>query len=604
MVFQNNNRARWQPRTLLPPLMALLMAILISLAGCTNQESSDNSNSNSNDDAIAANDNGTDKKAPAALDVAYVPATAIAAIVVAPEQILSAESVQLYPIEVLEALSQKTLGINVKDIKQALGVVTVSAESPIPQAGLIVRLSKPCQLDDLFPLLKAAGILKKEQKDGQTFVRIKEQSPSPVTISYTMPDDKTVLLGMNGYASQMLAAKDADSPLIKLLKQSDANHQAIAIVSADMIPEQFKAMATNPELIPPMLAPYVGALKQLAAVEINIDLGQQLAGELVIHAHDVEEAKKLEQVIQQGLELGKQMFLAQASQIDSGDALIDSAMQKYMVRIADFLGQSFQPTRDGNRLTLDSDATVGLASTGVMVALLLPAVQAARTAARKMSSANNLKQIGIALHNYHETYKQLPVGESPGIKYKDGKQLLSWRVHILPFVEQESLYTQFHLDEPWDSPHNIQLLDSIPPVYVSPLHPLENRTVYVAPMGPNTVLGSGKRVRFADVLDGLSQVIAVIEAGSEQAVPWTRPDDLPIDSRNPIGSIAPDRDTFQVLFADGSVHSLRPSISTETLNRLIEMNDGKPLGNFYEDGVEDAVPTATTSEDPFTEPEP
>ena len=242
MVFQNNDRVRWQPLTLL----ALLMAIVISLAGCTNQESRDNSNNNSNDDATAANDHGTDKKAPAALDVAYVPATAIAAIVVAPAQIMSAESVQLYPIEVLEALSQKTLGINVKDIKQALGVVTVSAESPIPQAGLIVRLSKPCQLDDLFPLLKAAGILKKEQKDGQTFVRIKEQSSSPVTISYTMPDDKTVLLGMDGYASQMLAAKDADSPLIKLLKQSDANHQAIAVVSADMIPEQFKAMATNP----------------------------------------------------------------------------------------------------------------------------------------------------------------------------------------------------------------------------------------------------------------------------------------------------------------------------------------------------------------------
>ena len=81
-----------------------------------------------------------------------------------------------------------------------------------------------------------------------------------------------------------------------------------------------------------------------------------------------------------------------------------------------------------------------------------------------MSSSNNLKQTALAIHNYHAAYKQLP----EDIKAPDGTPLLSWRVAILPFIEQAALYEQFHLDEPWDSPHNLKLLNGMPPVYRHP----------------------------------------------------------------------------------------------------------------------------------------
>ena len=95
------------------------------------------------------------------------------------------------------------------------------------------------------------------------------------------------------------------------------------------------------------------------------------------------------------------------------------------------------------------------------VASLLPAVSAAREAARRAAGSNNLKQIGLAMHNFHESYGGFPAAYSGD---KTGKPLLSWRVHILPFVEGEALYRQFKLDEPWDSPHNKKLIARMPAV--------------------------------------------------------------------------------------------------------------------------------------------
>src|SRR5207253_5271036 len=82
--------------------------------------------------------------------------------------------------------------------------------------------------------------------------------------------------------------------------------------------------------------------------------------------------------------------------------------------------------------------------------------------AARQKSANNLKQLGLAMHNYNNTYNHLP---AVAIKDTKGKALLSWRVAILPFVEEEKLYKEFHLDEPWDSAHNKKLLGKMPKLF-------------------------------------------------------------------------------------------------------------------------------------------
>src|SRR5688500_14607520 len=93
---------------------------------------------------------------------------------------------------------------------------------------------------------------------------------------------------------------------------------------------------------------------------------------------------------------------------------------------------------------------VVIAIIGVLVALLLPAVQAAREAARRMACSNNLRQIGIGLHNYHDTYKTFP----PAISYwgpwvpqgqMPNREAWAWSVLLLPFVEQSPLHDQLRV---------------------------------------------------------------------------------------------------------------------------------------------------------------
>jgi hypothetical protein len=76
-------------------------------------------------------------------------------------------------------------------------------------------------------------------------------------------------------------------------------------------------------------------------------------------------------------------------------------------------------------------------------------------------SQNNLKQIGIAIHNYHDTNNKMPAD----IVDKDGKAILSWRVLLLPYLEEEPLYKEFKLDEPWDSKTNKALIERIPKTF-------------------------------------------------------------------------------------------------------------------------------------------
>src|ERR1700731_3796855 len=108
---------------------------------------------------------------------------------------------------------------------------------------------------------------------------------------------------------------------------------------------------------------------------------------------------------------------------------------------------------------------VVIAIIGVLIALLLPAVQSAREAARRAQCTNNLKQIGLAFHNYHSANNAFP---RAAITDKQGKPVLSWRVAILPYIEQQELYKKFKRDEPWDSPHNKALLKEVPTTYVCP----------------------------------------------------------------------------------------------------------------------------------------
>jgi hypothetical protein len=207
----------------------------------------------------------------------------------------------------------------------------------------------------------------------------------------------------------------------------------------------------------------------------------------------------------------------------------------------------------------------------------LPLVARARQQAAQQQALNNLKQIALAMHGYHDFDKALPPQFTVD---KQKKALLSWRVHILPFVEHQALYQQFKLDEPWDSEHNKKLIPKMPELYRSPLSKKEleaGKTTYLVPAGPQLIFDGPKKTKFLQIPDGTSNTILAIDADDTKAVYWTQPEDLKVDPKKAkAGAVRADIGVI-VAFGDGSVRILRPAISDEMMWRLFCPNDGKAI---------------------------
>ena len=207
-----------------------------------------------------------------------------------------------------------------------------------------------------------------------------------------------------------------------------------------------------------------------------------------------------------------------------------------------------------------------------------------RTRAGKVLASNivklNLKTAGLAIYSFHDTYEQFPVGESPVIKYRNGQPLLSWRVHVLPFMDEEvaKLYSQFKLDQPWDSPDNLKMLDQIPKVYQNQDYKgLGSHTTVLAINGPGAVFNPSEKLHMRDVTDGTSQTVLVINAGPDKAVPWTKPQDLTYQPNAILKSLGDVNDPFMVMFADGAIYPVRKTVDERMLLKMFQRNDGKFL---------------------------
>lgn len=213
-----------------------------------------------------------------------------------------------------------------------------------------------------------------------------------------------------------------------------------------------------------------------------------------------------------------------------------------------------------------------LACGGVLVALLLPAVGAARQAARQAQSQSHLKQIGLALHSYHDVYDSFPPAYTTDA---NGNPLLSWRVAILPFIEEGPLYDRFDLDQPWDSEANRALAQMMPTTYRSPTHGKEgsDRTHYVAMRSPQSVFPGAEAIKMQDITDGLSSTIAVAELPNGSVV-WTMPDDC-----TPADFVAEFRAAnaggVTVALSDGSVKRVSAGTTTSDLEAMITRDGGE-----------------------------
>ena len=186
------------------------------------------------------------------------------------------------------------------------------------------------------------------------------------------------------------------------------------------------------------------------------------------------------------------------------------------------------------------------------------------------TSTNNLKQIALAFHAFHDVNNQLPWD----ILDKDSKPLLSWRVAILPYLEQGELFKQFKLDEPWDSDNNKKLVEKMPKIYAPVrVKAKAGETFYQVFVGEDAVFGPKKKPTLINITDGTYNTGMVFEAG--EPVLWSKPADMPFDQKKPLPKLGGLFDgECLVAMCDGRVIHLKKKPDEQQLKYLIMPNDG------------------------------
>jgi hypothetical protein len=220
-----------------------------------------------------------------------------------------------------------------------------------------------------------------------------------------------------------------------------------------------------------------------------------------------------------------------------------------------------------------------------MMLLMLPAVRQARTAARSVQSKNNLKQIGLALHNYKDAYNVFPPG---GVYAEDGTPQHSWQTMILPFIDQAALYNQIDFNRPWTDPANQHLFRMSLPVFI---HPEQVQTVNAQGFGLShyagnkQVLFENSSMKIQDITDGISNTMLAGEVAAGFK-PWGDPSNVRdpangvLGDGNTFGGNVPVRGTFQILLTDGSVRDVSTGISPEVMKALATPAGGETVPNF------------------------
>jgi hypothetical protein len=193
----------------------------------------------------------------------------------------------------------------------------------------------------------------------------------------------------------------------------------------------------------------------------------------------------------------------------------------------------------------------------------------------KKKAAKNMKQLALAMTNMHDTYGQFsPIKQM----IKDDKPLFSWRVQILPFIEEDKLYSQFNLKEPWDSEHNKRLLDKMPKIFapVTGKTKEKNTTHYQMITGGGALLDGVNKVSMKDITDGPANTIMIVEA--DEAVLWTKPDDVVYDPKKPLpkfGGVF--KDGFYAAFADETVRFIKKDTDEKLIRALITRAGGEKV---------------------------
>jgi biopolymer transport protein ExbD len=504
----------------------------------------------------------------------------MAAVVIHPQWILNkpiAQTAKLY----LSDLFKRDLGIDMKDAEQV--VILVPAKLPNQNRTATFEMAAIIRLPAVG--VDSDGLL--EKVDANTMVRQLLDRPERVTdgpnVYYVgrsgsaafVADNRTIVRAPRNLLVRMIGSTKPQGILAEALAKADLNSDVVGVIANTGLARQslFVAAAMARQQLRPDHAEQLGRVPDSilsATVAMNLSPGAPIS--LTLNATNDEAAEMLARLSRVGLdETRLRLTELGATRVPSATITAD----ELALRSAFELVGTATAVQKGDQVVVSTRTPSGLAD-AIMSSVIMRAKKSALDAQRR----NQLKQLGLAMHNYHDVNKSFPPVEH-GLDNqfdKDGKPLLSWRVHILPFLGEEAadLYREFRLNEPWNSEHNTSLLDQMPSVFKTADSP--TKTSMLAVVGPGTIYEGKRGVALKEITDGTANTILLLLAGDDKAISWTKPEDLPLVEADPITAIGKiNGNEFQAVFCDGSVQSLHKDLDPASLRNLLIRNDGNTI---------------------------
>ncbi len=378
------------------------------------------------------------------------------------------------------------------------------------------------------------------------------------------PDDKTLVATQAELLPRLMANRGDDSKLRKMISKH-AGADVLACADTAGMPEVFKALLEQ--------APVPPNVREIVAANLVLDVSSTShpLALAVVSVSNEQSAAGLFAMLN-----GSIMMMQQ--QLNPANAPPEAAA---VLEVVQGLLKDTKLVQDGSdlvyRVPKPDDYDKFVTGLDPLFRQLGEAVQGARGAAERMSRMNNMKQIGLAFHNHHDVYNTF--GAADGSTGDGGRKSgLSWRVHLLPFMEEAELYSRFKLDEPWDSEHNKALIAEMPEVFKVPGVDEPGKTSIHVIVGKGAPFGDGMTpLRIRDITDGTSNTILAVVAGADTADVWTKPGGLTLNQDDPIRTLGKVGETIIALFADGSVQNISRDVDATVLRRLLMHRDGEPV---------------------------
>jgi beta-lactamase regulating signal transducer with metallopeptidase domain len=540
-----------------------------------------------------------------AIDLDYVPANAALVAAARPADILKSDAGKLLSRSDNTEWKklEESLGIPVSEIEYVKYVMGDFRGPAFSSLRIVVRASKPHDWtkfgESIVPEPVAVESTAENAngnwklfKSGATDKPLHSYGMQNPQLCFLIPDNRTIVFGTEHEMSQVIS-EIVGLPTHSEWKPmwSDKWQRAAKGEIAVMLDVAKLRMLIEPEVQRNSRGPDAAMITMLSPLWqdtqrlfIGTNMADQKLGLLALaDCGSDENAGRVEQTSRALITFALN-GLAMANQAGAEGPADLVEIKKTLLGAAEEVLKKAQLKREESTVVVESQGSG--ASLLAVAGIALPAIQKSRDAARRAQSMNNLRQLALAMHNYHGAHNHLPPAVVMG---PDGKTPHSWRIELLPYIEQEPLYQQYKMDEPWDSEANKKVLAQMPLIFhsVSEEPPSTNTDFFVL-TGKGTMFAGKEGVKLEEITGGTSNTIMIVEA--KRDIPWTKPEDIDYDSSKPLprfgGHFA---GGFLAAFADGSVRIVSEGVGQAALRALIgpSADDKSKLDpNWMEHGAE------------------